>query len=99
LLPIFLARNAIICTSTIVILPIDFAIFDYQGASAPYPEATLVTLPTSTYTFPPNASQPYTVNTIDTNDVRISGSVSYSRGRMWATINTDNGGRGPGTLA
>ncbi len=70
----------------------------FQGYSTP-PDASLVTLPTSTYSLPPNASQPYTINTIDTNDVRISGSVAYSQGRMWATINTDNGGGGPGILA
>jgi hypothetical protein len=71
----------------------------YQGASAPYPEGSTLIIPTSTYTLPPNASQPYTVNTIDTNDVRISGSVAYSQGRLWATINTSNGAGGPGILA
>jgi hypothetical protein len=64
-----------------------------------YPEASEIVLPTSTYTLPPNASQPFTTNTIDTNDVRISGSVAYSHGKLWATINTDNGGGGPGVLA
>jgi hypothetical protein len=76
-----------------------FANIIYQGASAPYPEATVLTLPTSTYSLPPNASQPYTFNTIDTNDVRISGSVAYSQGRMWATVTTDNGAGGPGIFA
>jgi hypothetical protein len=71
----------------------------YQGSSAPYPESSFTVIPTSTYTLPPNASQPYTVNTIDTNDTRISGSVAYSHGKLWATINTDNGGGGPGILA
>jgi hypothetical protein len=64
-----------------------------------YPEASEIVLPTSTYTLPPNASQPFTTNTIDTNDTRISGSVAYSHGKLWATINTDNGGGGPGILA
>jgi hypothetical protein len=71
----------------------------YQGPSAPGPELSLRVLPTSTYSLPPNASQPSTINTIDTNDVRISGRVAYSQGRMWATVNTDNGGGGPGILA
>jgi hypothetical protein len=71
----------------------------YQGSSAPGPEASVTVLPTSTYTLPPNASQPFTINTIDTNDTRISGSVAYSNGQLWATINTDNGGGGPGILA
>jgi hypothetical protein len=64
-----------------------------------YPEASATLLPTSTYTLPPNASQPYTINTIDTDDVRITGSVAYSHGKLWATVNTDNGGGGPGILA
>jgi hypothetical protein len=64
-----------------------------------YPEASSTLLPTSTYALPPNASQPYTINTIDTNDTRISGSVANSHGKLWATINTDNGGGGPGILA
>jgi hypothetical protein len=71
----------------------------YQGASAPVPVATLMTVPTSTYTLPPNASQPFTLNTIDTNDVRISGSVAYSQGYLYATVTTDNGGGGPGIYA
>ncbi len=62
-------------------------------------ELSYTVLPTSTYTLPPNASQPFTFNTIDTNDTRISGNVAYSHGRLWATVTTDNGSGGPGILA
>lgn len=65
----------------------------------PGPDVSVVQLPTSTYTLPPNADQPGGPNTIDTNDVRISGSVPYLQNRLYATINTNNGAGGSGILA
>ena len=64
-----------------------------------FPDYSVVVLPTSTYTLPPNADQPGAPNSIDTNDVRISGSVPYLQNRLYATINTSNGAGGSGILA
>jgi hypothetical protein len=52
----------------------------------------------SNYSLPPNASQPGARNSVDTNDTRISGTVHYQSGSLYATINTNNGGGGPGIL-
>jgi hypothetical protein len=46
----------------------------------------------SNYTFPANADQPGSNNSIDTNDLRISGTVPYSGGFLYPTINVGNGG-------
>lgn len=53
----------------------------------------------SNYSLPPNATQPGGANTVDTNDTRISGTVPYTGGSLWATINTNNGVGGPAILA
>lgn len=49
---------------------------------------------TSGYTFPGLADNgSFCSSCIDTNDNRISGMVHYSAGRLFPTINTNNGGR------
>ncbi len=53
----------------------------------------------SNYSLPPAASQPGGRNTVDTGDTRISGTVFYTGGSLWAAINTNNGGGGPAVLS
>ena len=48
---------------------------------------------TYNYSLPPNASQLNSPNSIDSGDTRISGTVAYSAGSLYASINT-NGGQG-----
>ncbi len=43
---------------------------------------------TSGYSLPPNADAPGCANCVDTNDTRISGTVSYRAGSLFAGINT-----------
>lgn len=48
---------------------------------------------TNNYSLPPSASQPNSPNSIDSGDTRISGTVAYSAGSLYASVNT-NGGQG-----
>jgi hypothetical protein len=51
------------------------------------------------HALPPSAGQPGARNSIDTGEVRISGPVYYAAGSMFAAVNTNKGGGGPGILA
>lgn len=53
----------------------------------------------SNYNLPPNASQPGGPNTVASNDPRISSTVYYQAGTMWAVTVTNNGQGNPGLLA
>jgi hypothetical protein len=61
------------------------------GSPGPVLSGTVVSTPSS-YTFPANADQPGSDNSIDTNDLRISGTVPYAGGYLYPTINVANGG-------
>ncbi len=50
------------------------------------------------YSFPPSASQSGCSGCIDTNDVRISGSVPYHAGSLYGSLNTASGASGPHIL-
>jgi hypothetical protein len=50
------------------------------------------------YSLPPHATQPNTSTQIFTGDTRISGSVGYSAGRLYASLNTNGGGGAPGCI-
>jgi hypothetical protein len=58
-------------------------------SGTPGPEWSAVSIPTATtYAFPPNANQPGAAFSVDTGDVRISGSPVYHAGIISASINT-----------
>jgi len=46
----------------------------------------------SSYTFPADADQPGDLNSVDTDDERITATVSYSGGFLYPVINVGNGG-------
>jgi hypothetical protein len=48
---------------------------------------------TNNYFLPPNADQPGASGSIDTGDVRISGSVVYSAGRLFPSLTTNASGK------
>jgi hypothetical protein len=50
------------------------------------------------YSVPPDASQYGTTAKIGTDDTRISGSVQYSAGQLYASLNTNGGGGAPGCV-
>ena len=52
----------------------------------------------NTYYFPPEASQPSCTNCIDTDDVRITGGVTYHAGSLFGSLNTAASGAGPHVL-
>lgn len=54
----------------------------------PGPEISESTVPTMTYRLAPSARQFGTTARIDTGDVRLSGSVSYKAGSLWASLTT-----------
>ncbi len=60
------------------------------AAGSPGPEFSAVNVPTATvYRFPANANQPGLPFSVDTSDVRISGSPIYHAGLISAAINTN----------
>lgn len=69
-----------------------WAISNPLATSASGPEASGVTVATANdYRLPPNASQPACSNCIQTNDVRISGGVTYHAGSLFGSLNTASG--------
>lgn len=59
----------------------------------PGPTFTGVVVPTShTYYYPPAADQPGHAQSVDTGDVRISGSMYYHAGDLWGSFNTGASG-------
>jgi hypothetical protein len=61
-----------------------------QAAGSPGPEFSAVNLATATtYRFPANANQKGLPNSVDTGDVRISGSPWYHNGHITASANTN----------
>lgn len=60
--------------------------------------ADLVPTP-SNYSLPPSASQPGSPGSVDTNDPRISGTVHYQSGTLWAVTTTNGGAGNPALLA
>jgi hypothetical protein len=60
-------------------------------SGGPSPELSAVQFNTvNAYTFPPNASQPGAANSIDTNDARISGEVTYNSGYVHGALTSGN---------
>jgi hypothetical protein len=53
---------------------------------------------TNNYNFPPNASQPGSPNSVDSNDTRISGMAMYSSGSIYASLTTNGGSGQPGII-
>jgi hypothetical protein len=53
---------------------------------------------TNSYSLPPGAPQKGTGTTINTGDTRISGTVVYSAGRIYPSINTNGGGGAPACI-
>lgn len=68
-------------------------------AGSPGPELTAVAIPTATtYHFPANANQPGFPFSVETNDVRISGSPVFHAGLLSASLNTNGPDGHPHTL-
>ncbi len=65
----------------------------------PSPELSSVVISTvNNYSFPPNASQPTDNNSIDTNNVGISGEATYQSGSIYASNHAANGTGGVSSL-
>jgi hypothetical protein len=72
-----------------------WAVANPLDTTGPGPEVTSITIPTTfSYSLPPSAGQPGGANTIDTNDTRISGEVSYGGGVLHAGLAAANGAGG-----
>jgi hypothetical protein len=64
-----------------------------QQAGSPGPKITGVVIPTpSNYNFAAQADQPSAMNSIETLDPRISGTVQYMGGFLYPTLDSGNGG-------